>query len=160
MPSILVPIYVVRGLFPLEQTPGVISLLAGKPNDAMFPFTSVQFTVSRPDNSEQMLLKVDDDLLSMGLQYAPTSGIPPMIEWLTEFQGQEHGRRRQEGWRISVTAGSQDAIYKVRPAITRHLSLIHRYPGHTSARGPGRSYLHREARLCVRRAEPRWSFIV
>jgi len=107
----------VRELFPLEQTPGVISLLAGKPNDAMFPFTSVQFTVSRPDNSEQMLLKVDDDLLSMGLQYAPTSGIPPMIEWLTEFQAQEHGRRRQEGWRISVTAGSQDAIYKAIQAL-------------------------------------------
>jgi tryptophan aminotransferase len=147
--------YVVRELFPLEQTPGVISLLAGKPNGAMFPFTSVQFTVSHPDNSEQMLLKVDDDLLSMSLQYASASGIPPMVEWLTEFQAQEHGRRRQEGWRISVTTGSQDAIYKVRPAITCHLSLIHRYPGHTRARGPGRSCLHREARLSVRRAEPR-----
>lgn len=115
----------VRGLYPLEQTPGVISLLAGKPNDVMFPFTSVQFSVPCPDSSEQMLLKVDDDLLSMGLQYAPTSGIPPMVEWLTKFQEQEHGRRRQEGWRVSVTAGSQDAIYKARPAIPSHLSLIH-----------------------------------
>jgi len=58
----------IRGLFPLEQTPGVISLLAGKPNDAMFPFTNIQFSVPCPDSSEQMLLKVDDDLLSMGLQ--------------------------------------------------------------------------------------------
>ena len=145
----------VRGLLPLEQTPGVISLLAGKPNDAMFPFTSVQFTVPRPDSSEQMLLKVDDDLLSRGLQYAPTSGIPSMVEWLTEFQEQEHGRRRQEGWRVSVTAGSQDAIYKVRLVITSHLSLTHRYPGHTSARGLRRSCLDREARLCVRKAAPR-----
>jgi tryptophan aminotransferase len=61
-----------------------------------------------------MLLKVDDDMLAMGLQYAPTGGIPPMVEWLTEFQEQEHARCRGEGWRVSVTAGSQDAIYKVR----------------------------------------------
>jgi hypothetical protein len=67
-------------------------------------------------------------LLSMGLQYAPTSGIPPIVEWLSEFQEQEHGRTRQEGWRVSVTAGSQDAIYKVRPAMEWHLSLIRQYP--------------------------------
>lgn len=108
-------IYIVRGLYPLEKTPGVISLLAGKPNAALFPFTSVQFTIPSADGSEQLSLKVDDDLLSMALQYGPTSGIPPMVEWLTEFQEQEHGRRRREGWRVSVTAGSQDAIYKVRP---------------------------------------------
>ena len=149
----------VRGLFPLEQTPGVISLLAGKPNGAMFPFSSVQFTVPRPDtgssdSEEQMLLKVDDDLLSKGLQYAPTSGVPQMVEWLTEFQEQEHARRRLEGWRISVTAGSQDAIYKVHPCYNKVIfcSLTHQYPGHTSAPGPRRSCLHREARICVRKA--------
>ena len=146
----------VRGLLPLEQTPGVISLLAGKPNGAMFPFTGIQFTVPCLDSSEQMLLKVDDDLLSTGLQYAPTSGIPSMVEWLTDFQEQEHGRRRQEGWRISVTAGSQDAIYKVRLVAASHLSsrFTHRYSGHTGARGPGRSCSNREARLCVRKAAP------
>jgi tryptophan aminotransferase len=99
----------------------VISLLAGKPNAALFPFTSVQFTApscaADGSASEQTLFKVDDDVLAMGLQYAPTSGMPPMIEWLTEFQEQEHARRRSEGWRVSVTAGSQDAIYKVRPAV-------------------------------------------
>jgi tryptophan aminotransferase len=121
-------IYAVRALFPLEQTPGVISLLAGKPNAASFPFISVQFTAPRADGSEPTLLKVDDDLLSMGLQYAPTNGIPPMVECLTEFQEQEHGRWRREGWRVSVTAGSQDAIYKVCPVGACHLLLIHCYP--------------------------------
>src|SRR5216683_3799385 len=149
------PIHAVRGLYPLEQTPGVISLLAGKPNAALFPFTGVQFTIPFPDGSEQMLLTVDNDLLSMGLQYAPTNGIPPMVEWLTEFQEQEHGRRSREGWRISVTAGSQDGIYKVRPASVRHLTLTYWYligvPGYSSARGSGRSCLDREACLCVRR---------
>src|SRR6266702_877973 len=112
--------HAVRELFPLEQTPGVISLLAGKPNAALFPLTGVQFTTPRVDGSvsgsgaQEVELKVDDELLAMGLQYAPTSGIPPLVEWLTDFQEREHGRRRlEEGWRISVTAGSQDAIYKV-----------------------------------------------
>jgi DNA-binding transcriptional MocR family regulator len=152
--------YAVRGLFPLEKTPGVISLLAGKPNDAMFPFANVQFSVPHPDSSEQMLLKVDDDILSMGLQYAPTSGIPPMVEWLTNFQEQEHGRRRQEGWRISVAAGSQDAIYKVRPLY----QVISRWSidilGCTCPRGSSKSSLDREACVCVSRDAHSWSFIV
>ena len=99
----------------------MISLLAGKPNAALFPFTGVQFTApsgaADGSSSEQTLFKVDDDVLAMGLQYAPTSGIPPMVEWLTEFQEQEHARRRSQGWRVSVTAGSQDAIYKVRRVV-------------------------------------------
>jgi tryptophan aminotransferase len=120
--------YVVRGLYPLEKTPGVISLLAGKPNAALFPFTSVQFTAPRADGAEQALFSVDDQLLSMGLQYAPTSGIQPMVEWLTEFQEQEHRRRRHEGWRVSVTAGSQDAIYKVYLLLFQAaFSLTYRY---------------------------------
>jgi DNA-binding transcriptional MocR family regulator len=111
-------LYAVRGLFPLEQTPGVISLLAGKPNAALFPLTGVELTTPRVDGStssakEEVKLKVDDELLAMGLQYSATSGIPPMVEWLTNFQEQEHGRRSlEEGWRVSITAGSQDAIYK------------------------------------------------
>ncbi|KAI0260454.1 pyridoxal phosphate-dependent transferase [Gloeopeniophorella convolvens] len=109
----------IRGLFPLEKTPGVISLLAGKPNAALFPFTGVQFTARSADPAaeEETLLRVDADLLGTGLQYAPTDGIAPMVEWLTSFQEHEHGRRRSEGWRISVTAGSQDAIYKAVQAL-------------------------------------------
>ena len=148
----------------------MISLLAGKPNAALFPFTSVQFTApscaadGSVTGSEQTLLKVDDDVLAMGLQYAPTSGMLPMVEWLTEFQEQEHARSRSEGWRVSVTAGSQDAIYKVRrgwrlTAIIRSLYLaviwfVHRFryciPGYPGTRGPRRSRLDREACLCVR----------
>jgi len=81
----------------------------------LFPLTGVQLTTLRMDGSgEMMKLTVDDKLLTMGLQYAPTSGMPPMVEWLTDFQEREHARRRrlEEGWTISVTAGSQDAIYK------------------------------------------------
>jgi tryptophan aminotransferase len=127
MHHVILVVCLVRGLYPLEKTPGVISLLAGKPNAALFPFTSVQFTIPSAGGSEQTLLRVDDDLLSLGLQYAPTNGIQPMVEWLTEFQEQEHRRGRGEGWRVSVTAGSQDAIYKVRPAGARPRPLVHQY---------------------------------
>ncbi|KAI9439538.1 pyridoxal phosphate-dependent transferase, partial [Lactarius indigo] len=92
---------------------GMISLFAGKPNAAMFPLTGVQFTAPRG-----VELKVGDEVLAMGLQYAPTSGIPQMVEWLTEFQMLRHRRTRfEEGWRVSVTAGSQDAIDKVVHAL-------------------------------------------
>ena len=146
----------VRGLFPLEQTPGVISLLAGKPNPTLFPLTGVRLTTPRVDGSgsdaEEVELTVDDELLAMGLQYAPTSGILPMVEWLTDFQQREHGRRRlEEGWRISVTAGSQDAIYKASflqfaaalgaRAPSVWLTVVSAYPGCTCPREPGRSCL-------------------
>jgi aspartate/methionine/tyrosine aminotransferase len=139
----------------------VISLLAGKPSAAMFPLTGVELTTPRVDGSssdsgEEVKLKVDDNLLAMGLQYSPTSGIPPMVEWLTDFQEREHGRRSlEEGWRISITAGSQDAIYKAslfvllfaRLGLACLLSPLSVwltrvvYLGCTSTREPGRSCL-------------------
>ncbi|KAI0298051.1 PLP-dependent transferase [Multifurca ochricompacta] len=109
----------IRGLLPLEQTPGLISLLAGKPNAVLFPFTSLQFTAPDPNGSNgEVIHKIDDDMLSTALQYGPTSGIPHMVEWLMDFQEQEHGRKKKgEGWRVSVTAGSQDGIYKAVQAL-------------------------------------------
>ncbi|KAI0292828.1 PLP-dependent transferase [Multifurca ochricompacta] len=103
----------------LEQTPGLISLLAGKPNAVLFPFTSLQFTAPDPNGSNgEVIHKIDDDMLSTALQYGPTSGIPHMVEWLMDFQEQEHGRKKKgEGWRVSVTAGSQDGIYKAVQAL-------------------------------------------
>jgi tryptophan aminotransferase len=80
----------------------------------MFPFTSFQFGTHDPvDRSKEYSLSVDPTLLSQGLQYAATDGLPDCVEWLTGLQEHEHHRNRNEGWRVSVTAGSQDAIYKV-----------------------------------------------
>jgi tryptophan aminotransferase len=105
----------VRGLYPLETKPGMISLLAGKPNPAMFPFTSLSFGAHDPaDQAKVHSISVDPAVLSQGLQYAATDGIPEFVEWLTVMQELEHKRDRSEGWRVTVTGGSQDAIYKVR----------------------------------------------
>lgn len=106
--------FVVRGLYPLENKPGVISLLAGKPNDAMFPFESFSFTVSDPSHSSQSIpVSLAGASLATGLQYGPTAGLPRLVEWFVGMQERAHGRKPSEGWRLSVGNGSQDVIYKV-----------------------------------------------
>ncbi|KAJ3502433.1 hypothetical protein NLJ89_g8893 [Agrocybe chaxingu] len=102
----------IRSLFPLEKTPGVISLLAGKPNSSTFPFTSLSFSVVSPTSSDEMTLTIDGAELQLGLQYSSTEGIEPLLDWLYGLQEVNHGRKRGEGWRISVGCGSQDLIYK------------------------------------------------
>ncbi|KAI9435643.1 PLP-dependent transferase [Lactarius psammicola] len=74
----------IRGLFPLEQTPGMISLLAGKPNAALFPLTGVQFTAPRVDDSGaeeavHALVNPGDPVLIEKPVYA---GVIPMFETL------------------------------------------------------------------------------
>jgi tryptophan aminotransferase len=98
----------------LEKTPGLISLLAGKPNAATFPFESLTFKARSPINPDEVLeLTVPDEDLKQGLQYSDTAGMKPLLDWLFGLQEYFHGRKREEGWRISVGSGSQDLIYKV-----------------------------------------------
>ena len=106
--------FVVRGLFPLENKPGVISLLAGKPNDAMFPFESFSFTVTDPSHSSQSIpVSLTGADLAAGLQYGPTAGLPRLNEWFVGLQERAHGRKPLEGWRLTIGNGSQDVIFKV-----------------------------------------------
>ncbi|KAG0702809.1 TdiD protein [Suillus ampliporus] len=108
----------IRGLFPLENKPGVISLLAGKPNDAMFPFKSLSFKVTSPTNpsQEQSILLAGKDL-SAGLQYGATGGLPRLVEWFMGLQELSHGRTSGEGWKLTIGSGSQDLIYKAINAL-------------------------------------------
>ncbi|KAH9846644.1 PLP-dependent transferase [Lenzites betulinus] len=103
----------IRGLYPLEARPGVISLLAGKPNAATFPLTSVLIKARSPTDPEQeVTTEITGKALAEGLQYGPTAGHPGLIEWTHGLQKREHGRGKGEGWRISVGSGSQDVIHK------------------------------------------------
>ncbi|KZT67413.1 PLP-dependent transferase [Daedalea quercina L-15889] len=103
----------IRGLYPLELRPGVISLLAGKPNATTFPFTSVKLTSRSPtDPSKEIETEVSGLALAEGLQYGPTAGLSSLLEWVHGLQEREHGRRKGEGWRVSIGSGSQDVIYK------------------------------------------------
>ncbi|PBL03353.1 PLP-dependent transferase [Armillaria gallica] len=108
----------IRSLLPLEATPGIISLLAGKPNAATFPFTSLSFTARSPiDPSRDVPVELSQAELAKGLQYGETAGIPQLRDWLTGLQENIHGRRQGEGWRLSVGSGSQDLIYKAVTAM-------------------------------------------
>jgi len=114
----------VRSLYPLEKKPGIISLLAGHPNSATFPITSLNFTSRSPeDPSKEISTSLSPEALRQGLQYGPTSGTPQLCEWLLHLQEQEHGRKRGIDWRVSITNGSQDAIYKVSSILLRLMFL-------------------------------------
>ncbi|KAK0205011.1 PLP-dependent transferase [Desarmillaria ectypa] len=108
----------IRSLLPLEATPGIISLLAGKPNAATFPFTSLSFTARSPiDPSRDVPVDLSQAELAKGLQYGETAGIPQLRDWLMGLQEYNHSRRQGEGWRLSIGSGSQDLIYKAVTAI-------------------------------------------
>ncbi|TCD61660.1 hypothetical protein EIP91_008108 [Steccherinum ochraceum] len=103
----------IRTLMPLETRPGLISLLVGKPNSASFPITSLSFTAQDPvDPSKEIPIQLTPEELAVGLQYSPTIGIPELTDWLYQLQEASHGRKRGEGWTLSVGNGSQDLIYK------------------------------------------------
>ncbi|KAF8972143.1 PLP-dependent transferase [Flammula alnicola] len=103
----------IRSLFPLEKTPGVISLLAGKPNASTFPFTSLSFKARSPGKpDEETTLMVDGADLAQGLQYGDTAGLKQLLDWIFRLQELNHGRKKDEGWRISIGSGSQDLIFK------------------------------------------------
>jgi len=106
----------VQSLFHLKNTPGLISLLVGKPNPETFPFTSLSFTAKSPLENGQdvtLTLTLDNEDLVEGLQYNTTVGLPRLFDWLRGLQERQHGRRKDEGWDIAVGTGSRDLIYKV-----------------------------------------------
>lgn len=99
---------------PLEARPGLISLLAGKPNSDAFPFTALGFKFRDPmDLSREISLDLTPKELAVGLQYGPTGGLDGLVTWVYGLQEKVHGRRKGEGWKASIGAGSQDLIYKV-----------------------------------------------
>lgn len=101
-------------MFHLEQTPGIISLLAGKPHPSTFPFTSLSFTIRDPiDPTKETAVQLTPQELETALQYCPGQGIPPLIEWAYGLQEITQHRKKGEGWKISFGNGSQDLIYKV-----------------------------------------------
>ncbi|KAJ6459452.1 TdiD protein [Mycena vitilis] len=108
----------IRSLLPLEATPGLLSLLAGKPNPTTFPFKSFSFTAHAPPSedghpaSDDVQLSLSGPELAAALQYGPTGGMAPLVDWLHGLQRIVHGRERGEGWTLSVGNGSQDLLSK------------------------------------------------
>ncbi|EJD08165.1 PLP-dependent transferase [Fomitiporia mediterranea MF3/22] len=66
-----------------ERQPGMISVLAGKPNASVFPLTSFQFSAKSPfDQDKEDAFRVIGEKLTQALQYGPTHGILSLIEWM------------------------------------------------------------------------------
>ncbi|KAK1221335.1 hypothetical protein PQX77_015855 [Marasmius sp. AFHP31] len=110
----------IHALFPLEQTPGVISLLAGKPNVLTFPFLELSFTArdSRDAGNSDISVPISGPLLSQGLQYGATPGINGLLSWFEQLQELVHGRKAVgEGWRISIGCGSRELMSKTIQAL-------------------------------------------
>ena len=104
----------VRAVLHLEQTPGILSLLAGKPHSSTFPITSLNFTFKDPvDPTVEFPVQLSQEELEVGLQYCLTPGIPQFLEWTYGLQKRAHGRDKGEGWSLTTGNGAQDLIYKV-----------------------------------------------
>ncbi|KAM0748515.1 PLP-dependent transferase [Meredithblackwellia eburnea MCA 4105] len=103
----------IRALLPLEALPGMISLQAGKPAPETFPFKSISLEVTGEDGKNKKL-EINGPSLIESLQYSATAGIPRLVTFLEEWQMKSHcrGTPAEEGWSLSVTSGSQDAITK------------------------------------------------
>lgn len=108
-------LYIVRSLMPLEQVPGIISMLAGKPNPSLFPITSISVTIRSPtaDGSVEKVIDIQGSELQEALQYGATQGLPDMHRWFKGLQVAAHDRVPSSDWELSIGCGSQDLLYKV-----------------------------------------------
>lgn len=111
----------------------MLSLLAGKPNASTFPFTSLSFTARSPtDSSTEQQFSLTEHALNEGLQYGMVAGETGFNRWLAELQEREHKRRYDvaeggENWRLCVTTGSQDGLYKVCSVLYHRGGLYSRF---------------------------------
>ena len=110
-------------LFSVESQPGIVSMLAGKPNPETFPFNHISFgikastSLSPPTGADQTELTLRDEDLTTALQYNFTSGIPELVRWVHGLMEEVHlggATAGEEGssWRVSLGHGSQDLLYK------------------------------------------------
>ncbi|GAA6055551.1 hypothetical protein JCM3770_006782 [Rhodotorula araucariae] len=103
----------IRGLFPLEKIPGMVSLLAGKPNADTFPFSAIKVDLKPIIPGDPVeTLTVESDALNEALQYGATSGLPSLNKWIENLQEVRHQRVKDGSWRVSLGSGSQDLINK------------------------------------------------
>lgn len=118
----------IRSLFPAEHIPGMLSLLAGKPNSDKFPISKIALTIKHIAQEEETTLSISEQDLDNGLQYGQTWGLARLVECLIQWQSRLYGRtivrsemdNKQDGknpWKLSIGGGSQDLLTKTFSAI-------------------------------------------
>ncbi|KAI9037499.1 aminotransferase-like domain-containing protein [Aspergillus affinis] len=105
----------IRSLLPLEALPGMISLVAGKPNPETFPFAEISILLKGSDGHRIVL---EEDQLSEALQYGLPGGNPELIMWFEELQRRVHGIRDHQGWACCIGNGSQELIHRAFQVFT------------------------------------------
>ncbi|KAF8300129.1 PLP-dependent transferase [Clavulina sp. PMI_390] len=109
----------IRGVMIHENKPGMLSLLAGKPNSSTFPITSLSMKIKSPvPPFTETTIELEQDKLDEALQYGPLIGQGDLVNQLFDLQLAFHGRKRDPSWRISIGAGGQDVIYKIITTLT------------------------------------------
>ncbi|KAJ1585400.1 hypothetical protein NDA12_005299 [Ustilago hordei] len=123
------PASVIRSLFPAEMIPGMLSLLAGKPNPDTFPFESLSLNLKPEAEAGPISLTIQGEDLNVALQYGATAGIPKLVQWITQLQTHMHKRdvvtpgSKLDGvagrtpWRVTTGNGSQDLLHKTFDAL-------------------------------------------
>ncbi|KAI8384034.1 pyridoxal phosphate-dependent transferase [Blakeslea trispora] len=101
----------IRALMPYMNRKDIISLGAGQPNPATFPFASMSITLKTGEH-----IQLDDDLFNRALSYDLTAGQPGLNAWLCELQRLEH--RPPVEFDLSIGAGSQDLLTKALEMMT------------------------------------------
>ncbi|KAI0113348.1 PLP-dependent transferase [Daldinia grandis] len=105
----------IRSLLPLENLPGMISLVAGKPNPEVFPFEKI--TLSLKGSNKEIILTRENGLTD-GLQYGLPGGNPDLVKWFEEFQCELHGIDRSRGWTCCIGNGSQELLHRTFQVLT------------------------------------------
>lgn len=95
----------IRALTPLLREPGMISLGAGAPNAATFPFESVRVTLRGGLGA----FDLEGDALDAVLQYGSTPGDARLVGHLSAVQAAEHGDAAPSR-SLCVTNGSAQGL--------------------------------------------------
>ncbi|KAI8078662.1 pyridoxal phosphate-dependent transferase [Halteromyces radiatus] len=95
----------IRALMPYVNRKDIISLGAGQPNPATFPFASMTVTLKNGD-----VMEMDPELFQRCLSYDATAGLQPLQDWLRELQKIEHQPTVE--FDVAIGAGSQDLLTK------------------------------------------------
>ncbi|KAJ7721781.1 pyridoxal phosphate-dependent transferase [Mycena metata] len=110
----------IRSLMVLEDNPGIISLLSGRPNSSTFPFQSITLKLkptlaglpSATEGADPLTLTIENEELNEALQYGMTPGVPRLLDWLANFQTHVHKRVLDGSWQVHMGSGSQELIYR------------------------------------------------
>ncbi|KAI7906487.1 pyridoxal phosphate-dependent transferase [Cokeromyces recurvatus] len=95
----------IRALMPYLNRKDMISLGAGQPNIATFPFAGLTITLKTGEKIE-----MDNNLFNRALSYDLSNGQPLLNEWLCELQRKEH--KPHVDFALSIGSGSQDLLTK------------------------------------------------